>query len=88
MRWHHALAVFAGAIVLAAAGVSVAAGLTSSHQNDFYAAGTHQFYVWCADGRDHVAYEKGASAEDAQLKLYHAHVGDKCWPVWQSRVSG
>jgi hypothetical protein len=80
---------FAGFALLAAAGVAVAAGLTSSQGSDFYAAGKHQFYVWCAGGKDHVAYQNGASAEDAQSRLYAAEkaAGEACWPVWQGKVS-
>jgi hypothetical protein len=79
----------AGFAALAAAGVAVAAGLTSSHGSDFYAPGKHQFYVWCAAGTDRIAYQDGASAEDAQSKLYAAEkaAGQTCWPVWQGKVS-
>lgn len=79
----------AGFVLLAVAGVAVASGLTSSHGTDFYAAGKHQFYVWCAGGKDRIAYQDGASAEDAQSKLYASEkaAGQSCWPVWQGKVS-
>lgn len=87
MKIVHALAAIAVFAAVAAASVSAADHVTSSHSGDFYAAGRHQFYVWCADGSDHLAYQQGASAEDAQMKLYRATVGQKCWPIWQGRVA-
>jgi hypothetical protein len=80
-----------GGILVAVAGVAVAANLTSSKQADFFAPGRHQFYVWCAGGSDYMALQSGASAEDAQMRLYNeAKRAGKtnCWPVWQGRVSG
>ncbi len=84
------LAGIAGFTGLAVAGVAVAANLTSSRHSDFYSPGKHQFYVWCAGGQDMVLYQDGASAEDAQAKLYAAEksAGHKaCWPVWQGKVA-
>ena len=81
-------AAVAGAIV--AAGVALAGNFASSHHGDYFAAGTHQFYVWCADGTDTMTSESGSSAEDAQSRLYaKAKNAGKtnCWPVWQGRVS-
>ena len=72
---------------LAAMGVAVAANLTSSRHSDFYSPGKHQFYVWCAGGGDHIAYQNGQSAEDAQMRLYRASANQKCWPIWQGRVA-
>ena len=80
-----------GGMLVAVAGVSVAATLTSSKQADFFAPGKHQFYVWCAGGTDYTAVESGSSAEDAQMLLYNtAKAAGKaaCWPVWQGRVAG
>ncbi len=77
--------------VLAVAGVALAANFTSSKQADFFSPGRHQFYVWCAGGSDFMALQAGASAEDAQMKLYNdeKRAGKtNCWPVWQGRVSG
>jgi len=90
MKSHRVLAGIAGVVLMAAAGVAVAANLTSSQTSDFYAPGKHQFYVWCAGGTDHVAYQTGASADDAQSRLYKAEKAagaTKCWPIWQGRIS-
>ncbi len=81
-------AVIAGVIV-AVAGVAVASSMSSGGQGDFFAPGKHQFYVWCAGGKDYTATVSGANAEDAQMKLYNAakaHGRTSCWPVWQGRV--
>ena len=80
-----------GGVIVAVAGVALAANFTSSKQADFFAAGRHQFYVWCAGGSDFMAMQSGASAADAQMKLYNdeKRAGKtNCWPVWQGRVSG
>ena len=89
MRITRVLIGIAGFVAIAAAGVAVASNLTSSHTSDFYAPGKHQFYVWCSGAMDHVAYQRGISAQDAQDKLYDAQKasGANCWPVWQGRVS-
>ena len=79
----------AGGVLFAVAGVAVAANFTSSHQTDFYSAGTHQFYVWCAGSHDYIATATGSNAEDAQMKLYDSAKlkgKNNCWPVWQGRV--
>jgi hypothetical protein len=80
-----------GGIVVAVAGVALAANLTSSRQADFFASGQHQFYVWCAGGTDFMAVQTGANAADAQMKLYNSEKAQgklNCWPVWQGRISG
>ena len=77
-------------VIVAVAGVALASNLTASKQVDFFAAGKHQFYVWCAGGSDYMATAQGRSAEDAQMKLYNsakAHGHTSCWPVWQGKVS-
>jgi hypothetical protein len=77
-------------VVVAIAGVAMATGFTSSRQTDFFAAGNHQFYVWCAGSSDYCADERGANAEEAQMKLYNAVKAagkTTCWPVWQGRVA-
>ena len=91
MTMKRVLAAAVGGVMLAVAGVAVAANFTSSRQADFFAPGRHQFYVWCAGGSDYMAMQSGTSAEDAQMQLYNdAKRSGKtnCWPVWQGRVSG
>jgi hypothetical protein len=91
MTMRRVVAAAVGGVVVAVAGVALAANLTSSKPADFYAAGQHQFYVWCAGGTDFMALQTGASAADAQMRLYNsekAHGKTNCWPVWQGRVSG
>ena len=91
MTMKRVLGAVVGGVVLAVAGVALAANFTSSKQADFFAPGRHQFYVWCAGGSDFMAMSQGASAEDAQIKLYNdeKRAGrTNCWPVWQGRVSG
>ncbi len=90
MAVNRILAAAIGGIMVAAAGVAVAANFGSAKQTDFFASGKHQFYVWCADGSDFTAMQRGKSAEDAQMKLYNAgkaHGRSACWPVWQGRIS-
>jgi hypothetical protein len=74
-----------------AAGVAVAETLTSSKEADFFAPGKHQFYVWCQTGGDFTTFQRGTSAEDAQMRLYNgikAKGRPACWPVWQGKISG
>jgi hypothetical protein len=81
----------AGGMMVVAAGVAVADSYASSKQTDFFAPGKHQFYVWCAGGKDFTTTEMGKSAEDAQMRLYNAVKAEgrpACWPVWQGKVSG
>ena len=90
MTTKRVLAAAAGGVMVAIAGVAVAATFTSSKQSDFYAPGRHQFYVWCAGSTDFMAMQNGASAEDAQMRLYNSEKRagkTSCWPVWQGRVS-
>ncbi|MBI3678109.1 MAG: hypothetical protein HY243_15985 [Proteobacteria bacterium] len=89
MSMRRILAAAAGGVLVAVAGVAVAANFTSSAQTDFYSPGKHQFYVWCAGGSDYMASASGANAEDAQMKLYSqtkAHGKSTCWPIWQGSV--
>ncbi|MGH6871524.1 MAG: hypothetical protein ACREHE_08460 [Rhizomicrobium sp.] len=84
------LGAMAGGVLVAVAGVAMAATFSHSARTDFYSPGKHRFYVWCAGGSDYMATATGASAEDAQMKLYDAtkaHGRSACWPVWQGRVS-
>jgi len=79
-----------GGVLFAAAGVAAAGNFSSDDQVDFFAQGTHQFYVWCSGTNDYVATAEGASAEDAQMKLYNAAKASgkaTCWPVWQGRIA-
>ena len=90
MTMKRVLGAAVGGIMVAVAGVAVAANFTSSKQSDFFAPGKHQFYVWCAGGTDYMAMQNGQSAEDAQMRLYNATKASgktSCWPVWQGRVS-
>lgn len=78
-------------VLFAAAGVAVAGNFSSDRQVDFFAQGTHQFYVWCSGTGDYVATAEGANAEEAQMRLYNAAKSSgktACWPVWQGRVAG
>ena len=80
-----------GGVLFAAAGVAAAGNFASSSQVDYYTAGSHQFYVWCANGKNYAATAEGSSAEDAQMRLYGAakKAGKlSCWPVWQARLGG
>ena len=89
MTMRRVLAAAVGGVMVAVAGVAVAANFTSSGQTDFFAAGKHQFYVWCAGSQDYMATETGKNAEDAQMRLYEAtkaHGKSTCWPVWQGRI--
>ena len=82
-------AVIAGVVIVA--GVAVAGNFSSNGQADYFAPGTHQFYVWCSGTPDYTTVERGSSASDAQMKLYgETKKAGKttCWPVWQGRVSG
>jgi hypothetical protein len=91
MTMRRVLGAAIGGVLVAVAGVAVAANFISSKQADFFAPGKHQFYVWCAGGTDYMAMRTGNSAEDAQMRLYNDNkrVGKtNCWPVWQGRVSG
>lgn len=89
MTMRRVLAAAFGGVLVAVAGVAVAANFTSSGQSAFFAPGKHQFYVWCAGGADYMATEAGKNAEDAQMKLYNAVKAqgkETCWPVWQGRI--
>jgi hypothetical protein len=86
-----AMAAAVGGVLFAAAGVAAAGNFSSDRQVDFFAPGTHQFYVWCSSAQDYVASAEGANAEEAQMKLYDAAKASgnaACWPVWQGRVAG
>ena len=83
------LVILAAAAMFTGAGVAAAGNFTSSAGTDYYAAGEHQFVMWCPASGNYMATETGKNAEDAQLRLYDAaksagHNG--CWPVWQGRA--
>ena len=85
------LAAAFGGVLFAAAGIAAAGNFASDRHGDFFAEGTHQFYVWCSGAHDYVATASGANAEDAQMKVYNAAKAagrSSCWPVWQGRVAG
>src|SRR5258707_15750219 len=85
------LAAALGGVLFAAAGVAAAGNFASDRQVDFFAKGTHQFFVWCSGTSDYVATAEGMNAEEAQMKLYQAAKGagkTSCWPVWQGRLAG
>jgi hypothetical protein len=91
MRPTRVVAIIIGVILLVATGVAVAANFASNREVDFFAPGAHRFYVWCAGAHDYIATEKGANAEDAQMKLYGAVKAkghSTCWPVWQGKIAG
>lgn len=81
----------AAAVLSAVATASVAGtpDITSARAGAYFAAGKHQFYVWCDDGRDHLAYQAGLSGADAREKLRDAENAKgaaRCRPVWQGRA--
>jgi len=91
MRVKRVVAVAIGTIILAVAGVALAANLSSSSQSDYFAPGKHEFYVWCSTGSNYMATIAGSSAADAQIRLYDKVKSQgkmTCWPVLQGRVQG
>ena len=46
------LVVAVAGVLCAPAGVAAAGNLSSDRQVDFFASGTHQFYVWCPGTHD------------------------------------
>ena len=79
-------AAIVAAMVLGGAGASA----LDSSREVYLTSGTHQFYVWCTGGaKGETATSDGATAEEAQLKLYESlKAGGKtnCWPIWQGKV--
>src|SRR2546423_13552850 len=85
------LAAALGGVLFAAAGVAAAGNFSSDRQVDFFAKGTHQFYVWCSGTSDYVATAEGVNAEEEQMKLYQAAKTagkTSCSPVWQGSGAG
>ena len=86
------LAAAVGGVLFAAAGVAAAGNFASDRQVDFFAKGSHQFYVWCGKGGDYVGDQRGDQRRRAQMKLYSAAKAagsrPRRWPVWQGSGSG
>lgn len=78
-------ACLAGSALLAAPSIAATSNITSTHRADFYAAGKHQFYAWCADGQDRIVRQDGISAPDAGSKLAQKTAG--CRLSWQGRIA-
>lgn len=68
--------------------VGAASAEPNAARENYYTAGTHQFYVWCTGGvPSYTATADGSTAEDAQLKAYEeSKAKGKCWPLWQGKV--
>ena len=79
------LACLAGSALFAAPSMAATSNITSTHRADFYAAGKHQFYAWCADGQDRILRQDGVSAPDAGSKLVQKAAG--CRLSWQGRIA-
>ncbi len=65
-----------------------ASNLSSDRLVDYFAKGTHRFYVWCPGRSDYIANAEGTNAEEAQMRLYNATKAAgriSCWPVWPHR---
>jgi hypothetical protein len=91
MRINSVVGAAVAGLIIAAASIAMAGNSTSTKHEDFAAAGTHQFYVWCSGAPDFMATEYGSSAADAQMRLYEESKKagmTTCWPVWQGRLSG
>jgi hypothetical protein len=91
MKIQRILAGIAGLSFLATASVAgtETPNITSARASAYFAPGKHQFYVWCDNGKDHLAYQAGMSGADARARLYNAENvpgAAHCQPVWQGRV--
>jgi len=78
-------ACLAASMLSAAPCLAATSNITSTHRADFYAAGKHQFYAWCADGQDRILRQDGVSAPDASSKLAQKTAG--CRLSWQGRIA-
>ena len=82
-----------GGVLFAAAGVAAAGNFASDRQVDFFAKGTHQFYVWCGSGGDYVAtiewyrYQKELGGAGPNV-IPPKYVSAKTSPVKVSVVGG
>jgi len=91
MSFERAFVTVLGGCLFAASGMAAASNLSSDRQVDYFAKGTHRFYVWCPGTGDYLANAEGTNAEEAQMRLYNATKAARqtsCWPVWQGRVAG
>ena len=91
MKSQRLLAGLMGLSIAAAATAAAAepVNINSSRAGAYAAPGMHQFYVWCGNGKDHLAYQRGTSGQDALNRLQDAEnaAGEThCRPVWQGRV--
>ena len=91
MKSQRLLAGLAGLAIVALATAAAAepVNIVSPRAGAFAAPGMHQFYVWCSNGKDHLAYQRGTSGQDALNKLSDAENASgsaHCQPVWQGRV--
>ena len=78
-------ACLAASVLSAAPSLAATSNITSTRRADFYAAGKHQFYAWCADGQDRILRQDGVSAPDAGSKLTQKAAG--CRLSWQGRIA-
>ena len=91
MSFKRVFVVALGGCLFAAAGMAAAGNLSSDREVDYFAKGTHRFYVWCPGTNDYFVNAEGNNAEEAQMRLYTAAKAagrTSCWPVWQGRVAG
>jgi hypothetical protein len=78
-------ACLAASALWTAPSIAATSNITSTHRADYYAAGKHQFYAWCAGGQDRIVRQDGASASDAGAKLAQKTAG--CRLSWQGRIA-
>jgi len=74
----------AGLLLLNGAAMASTTDIASHRRADFYAPGTHQFYMWCAENQDRIVSEKGQSAIEAMARLGKPAA---CHFTWQGRIS-
>ena len=80
-----ALILTLSAVLLSSSAMAATSNFASSRRADFYAAGKHQFYAWCANGQDRIIRQDGVSAPDAEIKSAAAAAG--CRLSWQGRIA-
>jgi hypothetical protein len=77
----------ASLILTGSAALAATSDIASHRRSDFYAPGKHQFYAWCADGRDRLVAQNGVTANDAEGKLMASQkVANSCHLTWQGRI--
>jgi len=72
-----------GLLLLNGGAIASTTDIASHRRTDFTAPGTHQFYMWCAEGQDRMVWQKGQSAADAMAHLGNAKA---CHLSWQGRI--